>query len=99
VAIARHWRGKHVSATMNEHAATVEELHDPHSRETMRYGNLEPRMTVLARASSNFPDPTSQSVRGWGLRLSVLSCIVNSRYLAPASEQTEDFICSVALVM
>jgi hypothetical protein len=65
VAIARQWRVEHVSA------ATVEELHDSQRCETVRYGDLEPRMTVLERASSNLRDPTSQSFRGQSLRLAV----------------------------
>jgi hypothetical protein len=36
---------------------------------------------------------SSQSVE------SVLSCIVSSRYLATAGEQTEDFICAVVVVI
>lgn len=36
VAIARQWHTEHVSAATNEHAATVRELYDSQSRETVR---------------------------------------------------------------
>jgi hypothetical protein len=49
--------------------------------------------------SSRSDNEVSDSTVSWSRRLAVLSCSVTSRYLATTSEQTEDFTCTVVVVI
>jgi hypothetical protein len=63
---------------------------------------MESRISVPARANSNLLDlkPVNRrSVRGQSWQLGVLSCNASSRYLATTSEQTEDFMHAVLVVI
>jgi hypothetical protein len=63
----------------------------------------ELRLTVLARTNCNLPKKLKpvirQSVGGWSQRLTVLSCTVSSWYLETTSEQAEDFMCNVIVLI
>jgi hypothetical protein len=87
---ARHRRDKHMSMTTNEHATVEEPLEAVTSTQFMlRLYNKDQLDNLLS----------PQCVGGQIQCLAVWSCTVSSPYLATTSEQTEDFICVMVIVI
>jgi 50S ribosomal subunit-associated GTPase HflX len=87
VAIARQWHSKHISTA----TAT-----DPTIEDVML--SMRP-MLWLYNKDQLEKRVSQQSVRGRSQWLVVLSCIVSSCYLSITSELTQDFMCTVVVVI
>jgi hypothetical protein len=87
VAIAMQWCGKHISVATDTDA-TIEDA----------VLCMQPMLRLYNDDQMDKP-VSRQSVEGQSRQLAVLSCIVSSCYLATASEKTEDFICTVVVMI